>query len=46
LCSNEALRRTMGERGRSVAVSRYAWPQVVAQHLPVYASVAQRRGGT
>jgi hypothetical protein len=29
----------MGERARSVAETRFAWPRVVEEHLRVYASV-------
>lgn len=39
--SDETLRRAMGERGRETAESRFAWPRVVAEHLRVYAPVAE-----
>jgi glycosyltransferase involved in cell wall biosynthesis len=35
-----AALRTLGERARTVAQDRYAWPRVVAAHLAVYRQVA------
>ncbi len=40
LAQDDALRRTMGEAARAVALDRYSWPKVAAQHLAVYRSVA------
>lgn len=40
LSASDALRREMGNRARAVALERYAWPRVVAEHLKVYAAVA------
>jgi len=36
LVSDPATRRSMGDRAREVAESRYSWPRVVAEHLKVY----------
>ena len=44
LVGNATLRRSMGESARRVAVERYAWPRVVAQHLEVYRAVAAESG--
>lgn len=43
LLSDATLGRTMGERGREVAQSRFSWPRVVEEHLRVYAPVAAAR---
>ena len=43
LLSDATLGRTMGERGREVAQSRFSWPRVVEEHLRVYAPVAGAR---
>ncbi len=48
LAADAALRRSMAERGPSVA-ERFAWPRVVARHLEIYdmaiSVVARRRRG-
>jgi phosphatidylinositol alpha 1,6-mannosyltransferase len=41
LVGDDALRRSLGERARTTAETRFAWPQIVAEHLKVYASVAK-----
>jgi glycosyltransferase involved in cell wall biosynthesis len=46
LVADDRLRREMGDRGRSVAESRFAWPRVVEEHLRVYASVGAGRAPT
>lgn len=43
LLSDGTLGRTMGERGREVAQTRFSWPRVVEEHLRVYAPVAGAR---
>jgi glycosyltransferase involved in cell wall biosynthesis len=43
LLADDRLRREMGDRARSVAETRFAWPRVVEEHLRVYASVAAPR---
>jgi len=43
LLSDATLGRTMGERGREVAQTRFSWPRVVEEHLRVYAPVAAAR---
>jgi len=41
LAEQDATRRTMGERARAAAQSRFAWPRVVAEHVRIYESVAR-----
>jgi glycosyltransferase involved in cell wall biosynthesis len=43
LSANEPLRRTMGEAGRRLAETRYAWSAIVAHHLDVYRAVSATR---
>ena len=40
LVKQAGLCREMGERARSVAERRYAWPQIAAEHVRIYTSVA------
>jgi len=42
LAGDPELRRRVGEAARATALSRFAWPTVVAAHLGVYARVAAR----
>ena len=42
LASDAPRRRAMGEAARADAEQRFAWPLVVAAHLPIYARVAAR----
>jgi len=46
LLSDERLRQEMGARARTVAQTRFSWPQVVADHLRVYAALPEARGAT
>jgi glycosyltransferase involved in cell wall biosynthesis len=38
LVGDDALRRTLGDRARGIAQTRYAWPRIVEEHLRIYAS--------
>lgn len=45
LVSGEQLRREMGEKAREAAQRRFAWPNVVDEHVRVYASLRGVPGG-
>jgi glycosyltransferase involved in cell wall biosynthesis len=36
LVGDDALRRSLGDRARTVAQTRFAWPRIVEEHLRVY----------
>ncbi len=42
LATDAPRRRSMGDAARADAEERFAWPQVVAAHLPIYSRVAAR----
>jgi len=39
LVADDTLRRSMGERARASAESRFGWPRIAEEHLRVYASL-------
>ncbi len=42
LLANEEMRRTFGERGRELAVSRYSTGQIIPQYIAFYEKVVQK----
>lgn len=43
LWSNEAQRRSMGERGRALAEREYSWPRIAIQVVDLYRSILDAR---